>query len=88
MNDAQREMPKYRCHKEVWALKIAAAEVNRDGSVTIAPADDGYAVFLTDSDFGSRFKGSENDSGYYVVYEDGYRSWSPSAAFENGYSRI
>jgi hypothetical protein len=29
--ETQAEMPKYRSHKEVWALKIAAAEVNLDG---------------------------------------------------------
>lgn len=88
MNDVQMEMPKYRSHKTVHALKIAAAEVNKDGSVTIAPADEGFAVFTTASDFGERFKGDENDPGYYVVYEDGYKSWSPSAAFENGYTRV
>ena len=88
MSDTMRQIPRYRCHKEVWALKIAAADVHEDGSVTIFPADDGYAVFRTAPDFGSRFKGDENDPGYYVVYEDGYKSWSPSAAFESGYSRI
>ena len=88
MSDVQMEMPKYRSHKMVHALKIAGAEVNKDGSVTIAPADEGFAVFTTDTDFGSRFKGDENDPGYFVVYEDGYKSWSPSAAFENGYTRI
>lgn len=25
---------------------------------------------------------------YYVVYEDGYASWSPAKAFEEGYSQI
>jgi hypothetical protein len=78
-------MPKYTCKKEVWALKIAAAEVNQDGSVTIAPENKEYAVFTTMTDFGSRFKGDEADPGYYVCYEDGYVSWSPSKAFEDGY---
>jgi hypothetical protein len=26
--------------------------------------------------------------GYYLLYDDGYESWSPAAAFENGYTRI
>jgi hypothetical protein len=26
--------------------------------------------------------------GYYVVYEDGYKSFSPASAFENGYTRL
>lgn len=28
------------------------------------------------------------NSGYYVVYDDGYESWSPAGAFEAGYSRL
>jgi hypothetical protein len=86
--ETQAEMPKYRSHKEVWALKIAAAEVNLDGSVTIAPADKGYAVFTTRTTFGERFKGDDNDPGYYIAYRDGYKSWSPSSEFEDGYTRI
>lgn len=26
--------------------------------------------------------------GYYVLYEDGYESWSPAKAFEEGYDKI
>ena len=26
--------------------------------------------------------------GYYVVYEDGYKSWSPAEAFESGYTKM
>ena len=26
--------------------------------------------------------------GYFVVYEDGYESWSPAGVFEAGYSLI
>ena len=33
-------------------------------------------------------KENPNQEGYYVVYEDGYESWSPREAFENGYSEI
>lgn len=28
------------------------------------------------------------DPGYYVVYEDDYVSWSPTEAFEKGYTEI
>lgn len=30
----------------------------------------------------------KNHKGYMVVYEDGYKSWSPSGAFEAGYIEI
>jgi len=84
-----RQMPKYKCHKVVHALKIAAIEVGEDGTCTIAPADDGYAPFKTQPGYGERFKGSEDDLGYYVVYGgDGYASWSPTKAFEDGYTLI
>ena len=84
----QAEMPKYRSHKIVWAFKIAAIEIKQDNSAVIAPEDEGYAPFNVSPDWGLRFKGSEEDKGYYVVYEDGYKSWSPTKAFEEGYTRI
>ena len=85
---ASVEMPKYQSHKKVWALKIAAVELGESGKAKIAPADPGYAPFETAEGWGSRFKGSDGDLGYYVLYEDGYASWSPTAAFEGGYDRL
>lgn len=82
------EMPRYRSHKEVWALKIAALEIHEDKSATIAPKDSGYAPFRTAQKWAERFTGSEDDTGYYVVYADGFASWSPAKAFEDGYTRI
>ena len=85
---AQCEMPRYRSHKEVWALNIAAIEIHEDASATIAPADDSYAPFKTDAGWAKRFTGAEKDLGYYVVYKDGFKSWSPTKAFEEGYTRL
>jgi hypothetical protein len=87
MNDA-REMPRYRSHKEVWALKIDAIEIHQDQSATIAPADEGFAPFKTKPGWAERWGGSEDDTGYYVQYADGFASWSPTTAFEDGYTRI
>ena len=88
-----REMPKYKCHKEVWALKIAAIKrdgegENRetDGSATITPADEGFAPFRVEYDY--LRKHSPEVGGYFVVYSDGYKSYSPAKAFEEGYTRI
>ncbi len=85
---AQMEMPKYQSHKQVHALHIAGVEIHQDGSATIAPKDEGYAPFTTRADWANRFEGSEEDPGVYVVYPDGFTSWSPTAAFESGYSKI
>jgi hypothetical protein len=52
----------------------------------VTPADEGYAPFKVDSAYMSKHKPVEG--GYFVVYEDGYKSFSPAEAFESGYSRI
>lgn len=89
-------MPKYKCHKEVWALKIASIELdstkaqaeNRetDGSAIISPSDEGYAPFRVDHEYMRKHK--PEAGGYYVVYGDGYKSFSPAGPFESGYTRI
>lgn len=114
-----REMPRYRCHKEVWALKIAEIRTDRPsfsglvcrGSFAlgtacgdcercrwerehgnafqvfmIVPAESGYAPFPVDATFMAKHK--PEIGGYFVVYKDGYKSYSPAKAFEEGYTRI
>lgn len=88
MNQPMMELPKYKSHKIVRALSIAAIEVHEDKSATIAPSLTAYAPFKTQPGWAERFKGSEEDKGYYVVYDDGYASWSPTEAFENGYTKL
>lgn len=84
------EMPKYKCHKEVWALKIRMVKPHRDdphdGGAFLEIEDDGYAPILVDRDYMEKHKPA--DGGYYLVYEDGYKSFSPAKAFEDGYSII
>lgn len=93
---ASAEMPRYKCHKEVWALKIKAVTRNSvlaaltgnesDGSAVITPEDAGYGDFRVDADYLG--KHDPKPGGYYVVYRDGYTSYSPADAFESGYTRI
>lgn len=84
----ERELPKYRRHKQVCALKIAAIEIAQDGSAKIASADEGFGTLTVGPEYAGRFKGDDQDMGYYVQYQDGYESWSPSAAFESGYTKL
>ena len=95
-NVASAQMPRYKCHKEVWALKIKAIFHDRDaatldgnresdGSATITPEEKGYAPFKVDANYVHKHK--PEVGGYYVVYEDGYKSFSPAGAFESGYAR-
>lgn len=90
MNDyeAATEMPRYRCHKEVRALKIAELKPRHpdDGTLLLMPADFCYAAFVLDAAFVAKHK--PEIGGYYVVYKDGYKSFSPAEAFEEGYSAI
>lgn len=61
------EMPRYKCHKEVWALKIAKLEFscgNRpageneetDGGRIITPEDTRYAPFKVDYEYVAKHK--------------------------------
>lgn len=93
----QKPLPKYRCHKEVWALKIKSIAFDSDraklgsfaesdGSAMITPEDASYAPFKVDREFCQRHDPQPGD--YYVVYSDGYKSISPAKAFEDGYTLI
>lgn len=79
-----QEMPRYKCHKEVWALKIASIRLTEDGRGWITPAEDGYAPFEVSAAYVSKHE--PTPGGYYVVYKDGYQSFSPAKAFEDGYT--
>jgi hypothetical protein len=92
-NEVSIEMPKYKCYKEVWALKIKSIvkdgegeERESDGSAIITPEDERYASFKVDLDY--MWKHKPQIGGYYVVYKDGYKSFSPAEAFESGYELI
>lgn len=89
---AYRELPIYKSHKLVRAIKIGALEIHKDGSARIAPADFLYAPFDTAPGWGNRFNTNQTeeseDLGYWVLYDDGYESWSPTKAFEEGYSLV
>ena len=98
MNDvrAECEMPKYKCHKEIWALQIKSIEYDRDqaidenrdtdGSAMITPAEDGYAPFRVDHNYVRKHE--PYVGGFYVVYKDGYKSFSPEDAIRDGYTWI
>ena len=87
MDEIQAEMPKYQCHKTVHALKISRIETTDDSPTALLYFEDhSFAPKTVDESFVRRHK--PEVGGYYVVYDDGYASWSPAKAFEDGYSRI
>lgn len=111
-------MPRYRCHKEVAALKIREVgsvpvpewrnpvcrgsldfgsacghcercewlRNNPHQGAIIFPAEPGYAPFRVSAEYMRRHR--PQPGGYFVVYADGYQSYSPAKAFEEGYARI
>lgn len=99
-----RQLPQYQCHKKVWALKIKAVErhtptiaeleatLNSQSDeddatgATITPEDEGYAPFTVSVNYWHKHQ--PQAGGYYVVYSDGYKSYSPAKAFEEGYTLI
>jgi hypothetical protein len=88
-DQAQAEMPRYKCHKEVHALKIARVRPIGEGDDRqweITPSEKSYAPFIVD--FAYVRKHDPQIGGYYVVYDDGYKSFSPGKAFEEGYVRL
>ena len=88
---AVKQMPKYRSHKEVWALKItglrstAAVDTESDGSLWM-DTEEGYGPIKLTWEYVR--KHTPEVGGYYVVYSDGYKSFSPPKAFESGYTKI
>lgn len=84
----QEQLPQYRCHKVVGALKIKS--IQRPGmpgeECIITPEEEGFKPFPVSEDFLRRHR--PHEGGYYVVYADGYVSFSPAGAFEGGYTKI
>jgi hypothetical protein len=86
------QMPKYKCHKEVFALKIkelidTTIDGNEtDGSRLLIPEEKEYNGFRVNHEYMHKHK--PEVGGYYVVYTDGYKSYSPAKAFEEGYTKI
>ncbi len=94
--ETQKEMPRYQCHKQVWALKIKAIEqvpddgqerCNAGGDWYLIPEEAGYGRMMVGYD-DYMLKHKPEVGGYYVVYADGYKSYSPAKAFEEGYSLV
>ena len=80
-------MLRYQCHKKVDAAKITRIECGRsDGK---GPGQTLVCGRLRIS-VGEEYihKHDPQEGGYYVLYDDGYESFSPAEAFESGYTRV
>lgn len=91
MSEAMTPMPQYRSHKKVWALQIASVTLIGCDSTT----DENPIVEVTFADplfaarkFNLRGKPTPEAGWYFIQYEDGYESFSPSKVFEQGHRKI
>jgi hypothetical protein len=83
-------LPRWQSHKQVWADKIVAVAYP---DTRVPPAESSLMLTLACGDKvipqrRLETNGQQLSGGYYLVYDDGYESWSPAAAFENGYTRL
>lgn len=79
------ELPQYKCHKVVRAGVICSWHSCGLVSVEIKGTDT-----IIEVEVGQKWieKHNPESGGYLVVYEDGYTSYSPAAAFEAGYHLV
>lgn len=80
-------MQRYQCHTVVEAAKIMSLCGNGNGTTTFefeAPV----APVTVDTVFMNRTRITLDDLGYFVHDADGSESWSPTVAFEDGYTLV
>ncbi len=80
------QLADWKCHKIVKAGKIIA--FGADGPPSVTVEDVNGAGCKVDTPPGLFARGNPNLGDYIVIYEDGYKSWSPTKAFEDGYTRV
>lgn len=81
--------PAYRSHKYVRAFKVARIESGtREGgnSWVIYPTDGSLPPYEVTHQWRTHFQ--PKTGGYIVFYRDGYVSYSPATAFEEGNTKI
>ena len=74
-------VPEYKCHKVVRAAKIA--DIENVTVLKLEGVERGRCV-----SFAWLEKHNPQVGGYLVFYADGYVSYSPAKAFEEGYSPL
>lgn len=83
-NELAHSWPMYRSHKTVRALPIIGV-LEPDAVVLDNGTPDGLRVSVDPKLFS---RGVPQPADYLVVYSDGYVSWSPKMAFDEGYMNI
>lgn len=82
-------MPQYQSHKKVWALKIlSVVDLGTDTTTDENPlVEVFFEAPFAPRKFNLRGKPTPEAGWYYIQYADGYESFSPAEAFEEGYKQ-
>lgn len=88
MSDLKNRLPRYTCHKVVHAAQIGSiTRTATEGTMLMVTQLNGSTLAIgVDDEWVAKHK--PEPDGYFVVYEDGYKSWSPKEAFEDGYTLL
>lgn len=81
-----QKLPTYQSHKSIQAFKIADIMPTTDAGAFLLSGDDLATFRKVDTIYMT--KHAPVVGGYFVLYEDGYESFSPAEAFEAGYTVI
>ena len=85
-NVSRTDLPSYACHKIVRAAKILRVDQSIPCLVVEIDGEE-RGLLPASEDYWARARNAGETAGYYVLYGDGYESWSPTEAFEDGYTR-
>ena len=86
-----RELPRYKSHKIVEAMKIGSIHETLDdppSTFLLAEGPEGEPVLNVVVTEAYVAQHQPMAGGYHVRYPDGYESWSPAEAFEEGYTLV
>lgn len=84
--DVNKDVPVYRSHKHVRALEIMSCAPLVGGGCVICFFGGRFPSQTCGAEMFSRYQPVTGD--FYVIYEDGYRSFSPRKAFLDGYTLV
>ncbi len=86
MGAVSTELPLYQCHKQVRAAKITGFRQNGQTDMPDLLLGEIGGIVTLLPDWHAKHK--PQIGGYYVEYEDGYKSYSPAVPFESGYTKV
>lgn len=86
-SDMRAMLPRWVSHKEVQADRIVEV-LDGSGLALMRWRLEGGAIVDVDENLARRVPSAVSAiGGYFVLYQDDYRSWSPAEAFDAGYTR-